>query len=193
LASLALAEEIVLKTNKGNVRGRRVDTDQGDYYYSFRGIRYAQAPVGKLRFMDPVEVEPYAEEFDATEDGMNCPQWMVGAGEVMGVGHGDDLQYMFSDVYGPDYTLSKSDRKFSKNIFVPLLTNFAKTSNPTPALTDAITVKWEPLTVEKNQIYRISKKLSMDTEHQLDSIKFWKEDIPKLFKKKEKAKKKEEL
>ena len=51
LASLALAEEIVLKTNKGNVRGKRVDTDQGDYYYSFRGIRYAQAPVGKLRFM----------------------------------------------------------------------------------------------------------------------------------------------
>jgi len=84
LASLALAEEIVLKTNKGNVRGKRLDTDQGDYYYSFRGIRYAQAPVGKLRFMDPVEVEPYAEEFDATEDGMNCPQWMVGAGEVMG-------------------------------------------------------------------------------------------------------------
>ena len=35
-------------------------------------------------FQDPVEVETYAEEFDATEDGMNCPQWMVGAGEVMG-------------------------------------------------------------------------------------------------------------
>jgi len=111
----------------------------------------------------------------------------------MGVGHGDDLQYMFNDVYGPDYTLSKSDRKFSKNVFVPLLTNFAKTSNPTPALTDAINVKWEPLTAEKNHIYRISEKLSMDAEHKLDSIKFWKEDIPKLFKKKEKAKKKEEL
>ena len=51
LATLALAEDIVLKTQKGNVRGKRVDTDQGNYYYSFRGIRYAQAPVGKLRFM----------------------------------------------------------------------------------------------------------------------------------------------
>ena len=44
-------------------------------------------------------------------------------------------------------------------------------SNPTPALTDAITVAWEPLTAEKNQIYRISEKPSMDTEHKLDSIK----------------------
>ena len=58
LASLALAEEIVLKTHKGNVRGKRVDTDQGDYYYSFRGIRYAQAPVGKLRFLVGIRCQP---------------------------------------------------------------------------------------------------------------------------------------
>jgi len=50
LASLALAEDIVLKTQKGNVRGKRVDAEMGAYYYSFRGIRYAQAPTGKLRF-----------------------------------------------------------------------------------------------------------------------------------------------
>lgn len=112
----------------------------------------------------------------------------------MGVGHGDDLQYIFSDVYGPDYTLSKSDRKFSKNVMVPLLTNFAKASNPTPALTDAINVSWDPLTATKNQIYRISEKPAMDAEHKLETLKFWHEDIPKLFTKKAKAtKKKEEL
>jgi len=544
LASLVLAEDIVLKTQKGNVRGKRVDGDTGNYYYSFRGIRYAQAPTGKLRFKDPVEVAPYTEEYDATDDGLNCPQWMVGAGEVMGdedclnlnvytpkvdkkkravmvyihggafitgggssttfgptfllendvvvvsmnyrlgalgfmatadkaisgnmgikdqtmalkwvkenianfggdptkvtifgddaggasvsihmmseesnglfanaivnggnvlgdiffqtnpqeaavelasrldctsekgedilrclstqtqqaivgkqnematffsfprwwaptvdgkvltdtplnlltqgkfakvplmvgqtkdagafyyrltlntfnggnyddnfvdhklprmlpvissfntklypitrqvrkryfvnvdlededefrprynefltdmmftrstdklatlvashgvpvyafsfdyrgqhsiinlqgeqvdmgVGHGDDLQYMFDSVYGPDYALSKSDRKFSKNVFVPLLTNFAKTSIPTPSLTDAIKATWEPLTPTKNQIYRITDNPSMDAEHKLDTLKFWHEDIPKLFTKKQKvAKKKEEL
>ena len=51
LASLALAEDIVLKIQKGNVRGKRVDDETGQYHYSFRGIRYAQPPVGKLRFM----------------------------------------------------------------------------------------------------------------------------------------------
>ena len=46
----AIAEEITVKTDKGAVKGVRVDHDFGQYYYSFRGIRYAQAPVGKLRF-----------------------------------------------------------------------------------------------------------------------------------------------
>ena len=49
-ATLALAEEMTVKVEKGNVKGVRIDHDFGQYYYSFRGIRYAQAPTGKLRF-----------------------------------------------------------------------------------------------------------------------------------------------
>jgi hypothetical protein len=45
----------------------------------------------------------------------------------MGIAHGDDLQYIFSDIWGEDLSMSPSDTKFSKNIFTPLLTNFAKT------------------------------------------------------------------
>ena len=45
----------------------------------------------------------------------------------MGVAHGDDLQYVFQGIWGEDLEMSKSDTKFSKNIFVPLLANFAKT------------------------------------------------------------------
>ena len=71
------------------------------------------------------KVPVYAYSFDYR--GQHSIINLQGEQVDMGVGHGDDLQYMFSDVYGPDYTLSKSDRKFSKNIFVPLLTNFAKT------------------------------------------------------------------
>ena len=47
---MVVKKNIVLKTQKGNVRGKRVDAEMGAYYYSFRGIRYAQAPTGKLRF-----------------------------------------------------------------------------------------------------------------------------------------------
>ena len=49
-AALAMAEEMTVKVEKGNVKGVRIDHDFGQYYYSFRGIRYAQAPTGKLRF-----------------------------------------------------------------------------------------------------------------------------------------------
>ncbi len=44
----------------------------------------------------------------------------------MGVAHGDELQYIFSDIWGTDLPMSSSDLKFSKNVFAPLLTNFAK-------------------------------------------------------------------
>ena len=40
---------------------------------------------------------------------------------------GDDLQYVFSDLWGKNLPMSPDDLKFSKNIFVPLLANFAKT------------------------------------------------------------------
>ena len=50
LISFVLGEDVVLKIQKGNVRGKRLDGDMGTYYYAFRGIKYAQAPVEKLRF-----------------------------------------------------------------------------------------------------------------------------------------------
>ncbi len=45
----------------------------------------------------------------------------------MGVAHNDDLQYIFSNIWGEELSMSASDSRFSKNIFTPLLTNFAKT------------------------------------------------------------------
>jgi hypothetical protein len=45
----------------------------------------------------------------------------------LGVAQGDDLQYIFNDLWGKDLPMSSDDLKFSKNIFVPLLANFAKT------------------------------------------------------------------
>ena len=50
VATLAYAEEMTVQSHKGAVKGVRVDHDFGQYYYAFRGIRYAKAPVGKLRF-----------------------------------------------------------------------------------------------------------------------------------------------
>ena len=50
VASLACAEEITVKGKKGAIKGVRIDHDFGQYFYAFRGIRYAKAPVGKLRF-----------------------------------------------------------------------------------------------------------------------------------------------
>jgi len=112
----------------------------------------------------------------------------------MGVAHGDDLQYIFSDIWGEDLSMSPTDTKFTRNIFTPMLTNFAKTSVPTPTITDDLNVAWTPLMPTQNNVFRIGDKLSVDVDYKQDVLKFWQEDIPKLFKKKASAKKgKEEL
>jgi len=56
----------------------------------------------------------------------------------MGVAHGDDLQYIFSDLWGEELTMSASDTKFTRNVMAPLLTNFAKTSVPTPQVSKSL-------------------------------------------------------
>lgn len=50
LACSSLAEEVKVKTDKGVVKGIREDGDKGEYYYAFKGVRYAAPPVENLRF-----------------------------------------------------------------------------------------------------------------------------------------------
>ena len=50
LTVMVVAEDVTIKTDKGTVKGIREDHEKGQYYYAFKGIRYAQPPTGKLRF-----------------------------------------------------------------------------------------------------------------------------------------------
>merc|ERR1712066_91332 len=111
----------------------------------------------------------------------------------MGVAHGDDLQYIFNGIWGDELQMSPSDTKFTRNIFTPLLANFAKTSVPTPAMTDHINIAWPPQSPNSNSVFRIDSKLSIMKEHLQDRLRFWSETIPGIFAKKEKKLKKEEL
>jgi len=45
---------------------------------------------------------------------------------LLGVAHGDDLQYIFSELWSEDLPMSETDLAFSKNVFIPLLVNFAQ-------------------------------------------------------------------
>ena len=45
----------------------------------------------------------------------------------MGVAHGDDLQYIFHNVWGEEHEMSSSYNKITKSIYAPLLASFAKT------------------------------------------------------------------
>ncbi|KAK4874277.1 hypothetical protein RN001_013637 [Aquatica leii] len=64
----------IISTPKGNIKGSRIKSLLGKDIFSFRGIRYAKAPVGELRFQPPVPVDNWSNVYDATEDGPVCPQ-----------------------------------------------------------------------------------------------------------------------
>lgn len=112
----------------------------------------------------------------------------------MGVAHGDDLQYIFNGIWGEELQMSPSDTKFTRNIFTPLLANFAKTSVPTPAMTDHISTAWPPVSPSSSVVFRIDSKVSVMKDYLQDRLRFWTETVPGIFTKKDKkAGKKDEL
>ena len=47
-----VAGDVVVKTDKGDVKGAKKDVDSGKFtFYEFKGIKYGKAPTGALRFM----------------------------------------------------------------------------------------------------------------------------------------------
>lgn len=68
-ASLADLKSGVVLTDKGPVRGKA-----GDGVIEFKGIPYAAAPMGDLRWELPQEPAAWTETLDATEFRSACPQ-----------------------------------------------------------------------------------------------------------------------
>ena len=62
--------EPVVDTSNGPIRG----SAEAEGVYAFKGVRYAAAPVGKLRFKPPVPPEPWTEIADATQYGNRAMQ-----------------------------------------------------------------------------------------------------------------------
>ena len=89
----------------------------------------------------------------------------------MGVAHGDDLQYIFTGIWGDELQMSPSDTKFTRNIFTPLLANFAKTSVPTPAITDHITTAWPPVSPATTNVLKIDTKLAVMKDYLQDRLR----------------------
>ncbi|XP_045476840.1 esterase E4-like [Harmonia axyridis] len=79
LSQTVLAEDSpssnpIVAAKFGKFQGSLLQNSFGKPIYSFRGIRYAQAPIKELRFQPPVPVKKYEGVYDAKNDGPACPQ-----------------------------------------------------------------------------------------------------------------------
>ncbi|KAJ8673191.1 hypothetical protein QAD02_004453 [Eretmocerus hayati] len=126
--------ELIVGTKSGAVRGFVDKNLDGDDFYSFKGIPYAEPPVGPMRFRDPEPVMPWTGIKDAVNFGSECTQTSFIAESIHGqedclylnvytklLGQDSEpLPVMFwihggayitgdgsDSVYGPDYLLRK--------------------------------------------------------------------------------------
>ncbi|XP_015110997.1 esterase E4 [Diachasma alloeum] len=58
----------------GKVKGSLLESRLGKKIYAFRGLRYAEGPIGPLRFKLAVPAKPWTNVFDASEEGPSCPR-----------------------------------------------------------------------------------------------------------------------
>ncbi|MEV7184434.1 carboxylesterase family protein [Kitasatospora sp. NPDC093102] len=104
-----MPEQPVVRTTEGLVRGRwepqhgqdhRQEQQAGRELAVFRGIRYAQPPVGVLRFAAPVEPEPWNGVREATAFGPVVPQ--SGPMPTDSPGTSEDTDWLTLNVCTPD-------------------------------------------------------------------------------------------
>lgn len=63
---------VIMQTRNGLIEGIIQKNQNGESFYSFRGIPYAEPPVNELRFKAPLPKEPWNEILNATSDGPWC-------------------------------------------------------------------------------------------------------------------------
>ncbi|KAL0880441.1 hypothetical protein ABMA27_002864 [Loxostege sticticalis] len=76
LAKCNIVELVVVTVNEGQLNGVSLNLSTGlGTYYSFKGIPYAEPPVGKLRFKDPIPHKPWEGVREAVVHGPICAQF----------------------------------------------------------------------------------------------------------------------
>ncbi|KAK7863106.1 hypothetical protein R5R35_001028 [Gryllus longicercus] len=63
-----------VRTRAGWVRGTAMRTAHGRFFRAFRGVPYAEAPVGERRFRPPADKRPWEGTLDALREGAPCLQ-----------------------------------------------------------------------------------------------------------------------
>ncbi|XP_047986516.1 juvenile hormone esterase-like isoform X2 [Leguminivora glycinivorella] len=96
ICSTGLKNEPIVTVKQGKLQGAVATLHDGSSYYSFKGIPYAQPPVGPLRFRAPQPPQPWEGILNATEHRNVCAQFNLLARASAAEGSEDCL---FLNVY----------------------------------------------------------------------------------------------
>ncbi|CAH2047754.1 unnamed protein product, partial [Iphiclides podalirius] len=87
-----------VRVNEGVLEGELVNNEIGGQFYSFKGIPYAEAPVGDLRFKAPRPPKPWKGVRSAKEFGPICLQYDMFVNKICD--GSEDCLYL--NIYSPN-------------------------------------------------------------------------------------------
>ncbi|KAG5668697.1 hypothetical protein PVAND_016626 [Polypedilum vanderplanki] len=90
---------LIVKTSGGELEGVHIRTGFSSSYIAFKGIPYAEPPIGKLRFRAPIPHRGWQGVRDASRHGNVCA-----TNGFMGLMAGGDEDCLFLNVYTTDVT-----------------------------------------------------------------------------------------
>ncbi|XP_046991420.1 esterase FE4-like [Schistocerca americana] len=110
-------EYVTVSIQEGDVRGQVESTRTNKTMYSFRGIAYAEPPVGDLRFQPPVRKAAWTGVRDALEFGSACTQATYGSEDCLYLNvftpamptQGDALKAVMVWIHGGCFTAGKAN------------------------------------------------------------------------------------
>ncbi|XP_060524235.1 juvenile hormone esterase-like [Cylas formicarius] len=94
------ADDIIVTTKNGQIRGKTFSTPTDQTIYAFQGIPYAVPPVGDLRFQETTLSGSWEGILDATAEGTTCIQSFYNA-------RSQSEDCLFLNVYVPSFNSSK--------------------------------------------------------------------------------------
>lgn len=103
-----------MDVRQGSLLGQEHRFDDGRPFVAFKGVPYAQPPVGPLRFQPPVPIERYPDEVtECLTEGSQCIHRDPLAAQVDG---SEDCLYL--NVYTPNVDLQKSAKKLPIMVWI---------------------------------------------------------------------------
>lgn len=91
---------LIIEIPDGKIQGTTIETTNGKVFYAWRGIPYAQPPLGELRFLSPRPPNSWTDVLDASKDSPACLFQVTYNGDPIPInGNSEDCLYI--NVYSP--------------------------------------------------------------------------------------------